>query len=151
MELNAQLAAANARFDALVERVNVVEANKSRNEPILEMLAKYGRFFNAITTELEPKLNEIVECLDALDEQLDAIPMVMQSMGQPQLNAAIDAFRLELASAINASTQVARDAAIVNKPRSALPDAFSGKREDWKSFQSRLDLFLLTHESAYPT
>jgi hypothetical protein len=32
-----------------------------------------------------------------------------------------------------------------------LHNAFSGKHEDWKSFQLRLDLFFLTHESAYPT
>lgn len=158
MELPEQLAAANVKFDALIERVNVLEAYKSRNEQIMGLLAKYSLFFTGITTELEPKLAEIVSRLDTLEgylkelnEQLGAIPTVRQPVGQSQLNAAIDALRLELTSVITESTLVARGAATVSKPRSALPDAFSGKREDWKSFQSRLDLFFLTHESAYPT
>jgi hypothetical protein len=159
MELDQQLIAANEKFDALVERVNILENEKSKNETMLKVLVKHDRFFTAIATELEPKLNEIITRLDALDvhtkeldEQMAAIPTVMQPVGQVQLNSALQAFRAELTSAINESTQVARVATVaVNKPRSALPDAFSGKREDWKSFQSRLDLFFLTHDSAYPT
>jgi hypothetical protein len=159
MDFDQQFAAANENFDALVERVKILEENASKNKEMLEVLVNHGRFFTVLTTELEPKLNEIVSRLDALDnnikevdEQLDAIPRIRHPIGQAQLDTALQALRTELTSAINESTQVARVATItVNKPRSALPDAFSGKREDWKSFQSRLDLFFLTHDSAYPT
>ncbi|KAF9969622.1 hypothetical protein BGZ75_002724, partial [Mortierella antarctica] len=37
------------------------------------------------------------------------------------------------------------------KPKIDSPEKFSGKREDWKSFQSQLELFFLAQGSQYPT
>jgi hypothetical protein len=55
-------------------------------------------------------------------------PSTRQPIGQAQLNIALQTLCTELTTAINESTQVARTAAItINKPRSTLPDAFSGK------------------------
>jgi hypothetical protein len=39
----------------------------------------------------------------------------------------------------------------VSKPKIDSPEKFSGKREDWKSFQSQLELFFLAQGSQYPT
>ncbi|KAG0285274.1 hypothetical protein BGZ97_007871 [Linnemannia gamsii] len=121
MKLNQQLAAANEKFDALVERIRTLEANEFKNKAMLDVLVIYGHFFTAITTELEPKLSEIVfrlnaldECTKEFDEQLDAIPRTRQPIGQAQLNIALQTLRTELTTAINESTQVARTAAITS-------------------------------------
>jgi BMFP domain-containing protein YqiC len=122
MKLNQQLAAANEKFDALVERIRTLEANEFKNKAMLDVLVIYGHFFTAITTELEPKLSEIVfrlnaldECTEEFDEQLDAIPRTRQPIGQAQLNIALQTLCTELTTAINESTQVARTAAITVK------------------------------------
>ena len=39
----------------------------------------------------------------------------------------------------------------VAKPRVDSPEKFSGKREDWKSFRSQMELFFLAQSSQYPT
>ena len=157
MDLDPQLAAANASFDALVTRVDILENHQSMNKDMLALLVKHSNFFTNIVTQLEPKLNELTTRLDALDEynnnlDKDTIPRIKKSVGQAQLDTALKNFRAEMTTMLTESTQVARVATVtVSKPRAALPDAFSGKREDWKSFQSSLDLFFLTHDSAYPT
>jgi uncharacterized coiled-coil protein SlyX len=144
-----QLAAANAAFDALTNRVSTLEHTITRYSGLLDIMMKHESFFSTLPPTLEAEITSLRSRIDKqdrlikdLDDQINEIPFVKQPVGHKDLRQAMETLRTELSPS---------QTTVVPKPRIALPDVFSGKREDWKSFQSRLDLFFVAHDTAYPS
>jgi len=148
---------ANSNFSALVDRVRALESAASRYTEMMEMFHTHLSFFQGLPsnlpvaiTSLEDRAATFATAIQELDEQVGALPRVRQPVGQAQFREALETLRNDMSNNINIVAQASRISSPA-KPRLALPEVFSGKREEWKSFQSRVDLFFVANDSAYPT
>ena len=146
--LEEQLAEANERFIALVERVNALEASEARYRASLDLLLTHSTFFTSLVTHLEPKFSAIEQTHDSLESRIEAIELD-SPVGQLVFEESLQDIQAQMLALKVNSTPISPPT--TPRPRAALPEVFSGKREDWKSFKSHLDLFFMTHGSAYPT
>jgi hypothetical protein len=148
---------ANSVFNALVDRVRTLEDAASKYSGMLEFFNTQLHFFQGLPTNLpvaitslETRATVLETNLKELDDQVGALPRVRQPVSHAHFKEAMDTLRSDMSNNINTVTQASRTSSPA-KPRLALPEVFSGKREEWKSFQARVDLFFVANDSTYPT
>jgi len=145
-------------------------------EPSLKILHSNIVFFEGLTQHLNSRLsvieNTILQGLPAQIEQAqhrtkseivqDAIKQAQEAVRAELdgLRKTMDDFRRDASAQWATKTDLqtaqlsAGTATVVNassKPKVFLPDAFSGKREEWKSFLSHMTVFFTGNAGQYPT
>jgi len=145
-------------------------------EPSLKILHSNIVFFEGLTQHLNSRLsvieNTILQGLPAQIEQAqhrtkseivqDAIKQAQEAVRAELdgLRKTMDDFRRDASAQWATKTDLqtaqlsAGTATVVNassKPKVFLPDAFSGKREEWKSFLSHMTVFFTGNTGQYPT
>lgn len=143
-------------------------------EPSLSFFHRHLKFFEDLVAHLGPRLSSIENTIDTVlpakitqqaqsdkHEVLNLATRQVQDTLRGELDAirhSMDGFRSD-AHALWATKAEVEHARLANathpqahstKPKIPTPDAFSGKREDWKSFSSRLSLFFTANESQHP-
>jgi hypothetical protein len=127
---------ANQAFAALETRVKDLEALlKSYKEP-LEHLKKNYEFFTDLTSQLNKRFLTVEAEVTRLNSKI----------GEKELTK----FRDDLLTTISALVQSPSKDSVPFKPKVDAPVPFSGKREDWKTFQAQLELFFLHVAPTYP-
>ncbi|KAF9111053.1 hypothetical protein BGW39_004480, partial [Mortierella sp. 14UC] len=135
-------ATANAAFAVLQNRVLSLETTLNSYKDSLEHLKTNHEFFTTLDTQLETRFQSL---------ESNVSKLVTSKIGQKELTHAMTNFRDDLLATITAlvkapSTQPSASA----KPKVDAPVVFSGKREDWKTFQSQLELYFLNVAPIYP-
>lgn len=166
-EAAAFVAATNSRLESLEQKLE----NLKGIEPALKFLHENLDYFKALVSGLDSKIalleNAVLTGLPAQIAQqgnFDKTEIVREvtSLTQEALRPDIEGLRRTLddfrrdANAIYATKNdlLSRNPAsdiVTHKGKMALPDAFSGKRDDWKVFSSHLTLYLTANAAAYPT
>lgn len=166
-EAAAFVAATNSRLESLEQKLE----NLKGIEPALKFLHDNLDYFKALVSGLDSKIalleNAVLTGLPAQIAQqgnFDKTEIVREvaSLTKEALRPDIEGLRRTLddfrrdATAIYATKNdlLSRNPAsdiVTHKGKMALPDAFSGKRDDWKVFSSHLTLYLTANAAAYPT
>ncbi|KAF9917457.1 Retrotransposon-derived protein peg10 [Linnemannia zychae] len=142
-------------------RVAALEANLKTIEPSLRFFINNVQFFQELYHQLDPRLKNI-EALtsDSLPARLRSLEKISETIDRQseiqEIRKTLDDFHRD-ATAIYATKEDLKTARSDSeltpktKGKMALPDSFSGKRDDWKTFASHLTLYLTANESLYPT
>ena len=144
-------------------------------EPLLDFLSKNFDFLKITVVTLDNRLamlkTSVKSGLPAMIQQhsqqattnlAQEVTRLTQEALQPQLDGLrdlVDQFRRDT-SALYATKQDVELARIspagpsssgsATKTKTPLPEAFSGKKEDWKVFANHILLYLMSNEDAYP-
>jgi hypothetical protein len=165
-------------LNALDGRITNLEDDISRLKSIETSLSFFHlnlEFFKGIANRLDPRLVYIENNINTVIpdniarqaettkyETINAATRQVQDTLRGELDTlrhSIDGFRHD-AKALWATkaeveqaklTQALQPHANSSKPKVPSPTAFSGKRDDWKTFSSHLTLFFTVNESQYPT
>ncbi|KAF9944541.1 hypothetical protein BGZ72_002260, partial [Mortierella alpina] len=124
---------ASPAFNGLTNRIQSLEDNLTTYGPILELLDVNRDLFADLPRKLEPR------CV-SIEAQLTALDVVNK----------FNTFSEDMFRGLKTLAEATKTQSI-SKPRIDSPEKFSGKREDWKSFQSQLELFFLAQASQYLT
>lgn len=114
---------ANPAFIGLTRRIQILEEKLTTYDPMLEQLH----------TGLEPRFV-------TMEAKVTALEVATES----------NAFTKDMLRSLKTLAEATKTQAVA-KPRADSPEKFSGKREDWKSFRSQMELFFLAQSSQYPT
>jgi hypothetical protein len=134
--------AADEAFTALQNRVLVLENSLERYREILDHFLTHKDLFAQLPIQLEPRFANLEKSLTSLKNPV----------GRDELNRTLAAHRETILASIKAMVDVSPSrSSTPSKPRFEAPNAFSGKREDWKTFQSQLELFFLNAAPLYST
>ncbi|OAQ26934.1 hypothetical protein K457DRAFT_21756 [Linnemannia elongata AG-77] len=120
---DSEILTANARFQALMDRVATLEQVVQTITPL-----------QAKVTELEETVEKYRDMLDFILSNEDFFTSLTVNLN-PRL--------LSLESNVQKMTSQL-------PPITPPPAVFSGKREDWKGFQAQLELFFIVNETLYP-
>jgi hypothetical protein len=134
--------AADEAFAALQNRVVTLEESLEKHREVLELLLSHKDFFAQLTTQLEARFVNIETNLLSLTELI----------GRDELTRILATHRDTMLATIRAMMNVSPSRSPApSKPKFEAPATFSGKREDWKTFQSQLELFFLNAAPLYAT
>ncbi|KAF9912666.1 hypothetical protein EC991_009402 [Linnemannia zychae] len=129
---------ANQAFIQLQERVTALETSLEPHMDSLNHLKAHKSFFVNITHHMEDKQRGLE---DSLSEKIE----------RSDLTSIMASFRDDLLATITALVKPSSDQpSSSSKPKVDAPAIFSGKREDWKTFQSQMELFFLNAAPLYP-
>jgi len=170
-EMVAFMATTSERLQSLEQRFEPLTIL----EPSLEFLHANLEFFKNIFNNLETRLRALeVITLESAPARLKHLEAAVSVFDRPALVTEITAItynslREDISSIQKTMDDFRRDATAlyatksdleVSRPTStsspstkgkmALPEVFSGKREDWKVFASHLTLYLSAHKDSYP-
>ncbi|KAF9271371.1 hypothetical protein BGZ68_003748 [Mortierella alpina] len=147
------LEAANQNTEALQARVKTVEdtllqeaspvvaALKSRVESLETQLATYGpllEFLQANHSFVEDLIKRVEPRFKTIEGQIAALQATNEN----------NTFQKDMLRDLKTLAEATKNHSIA-KPKIDSPEKFSGKREDWKSFQSQLELYFLAQASQY--
>jgi hypothetical protein len=124
---------ASPAFEGQQARIQALEAKIATYEPLFEMFQANHEFFKDIIKRLEPRFV-------TLEGKVTALEVVNEN----------NSFSKDMLKGLKSLAEATKTQAVA-KPRVDSPEKFSGKREDWKSFRSQLELFFLAQSSQYPT
>lgn len=134
--------AADEAFTALQNRVIALEETLERHREILDLFLSHKDFFAQLSTHLEPRFVNLEKSLSSLEDVVR----------RDELDRALATQRDTILASMKVMVDVSPSrSSAPSKPRFEAPAAFSGKREDWKTFQSQLELFFLNAAPLYPT
>lgn len=135
--------AADEAFAALRNRVLALEETLERQREILDLFLSHKDLFAQLSTQLEPRFVNLETTLSSLDDMV----------GRDELTRTLASHRNTILASVKVMVDVISSSrsSAPSKPRFEAPTAFSGKREDWKTFQSQLELFFLNAAPLYPT
>jgi hypothetical protein len=160
-------------LETKVAEIDTVVAGLRTIEPILQVFVENIDFFKALVSSLDSRLRAIeVTSFDGTPARLKNLEAAINLLDRPTLVAevtasarstlhedvtnlqrTIDDFRRDTTAlyATKAELDTARPTSTsTTKGKMALPEVFSGKREDWKVFASHLTLYFTAHKDAYP-
>lgn len=157
---NSEILTANARFQALMDRVatleqtvaplqakvNELEETVEKYRDMLEFILSNEDFFSSLTVNLNPRLLNLESNAQKMTSQLP--PITRAELGKLFHDHKTDV--TNIVSAIFQSSTPHPSNNSPSRPKVAPPAVFSGKREDWKGFQSQLELFFVANETLYP-
>lgn len=134
--------AADEAFTGLQNRVLALEESLERHRGILDLFLSHKDFFAQLQTQLEPRFGNLEKTLSSLKD----------GVGRDELTRTLATHRDTILASMKVMVDVSPSrSSAPSKPRFEAPTAFSGKREDWKTFQSQLELFFLNAAPLYPT
>lgn len=134
--------AADEAFRALQTRVTSLETTLHKYQEVFDFMLNHHTFFTTLTTQLEERFLNVETTLPALNDLV----------GRNELTHTLETYRNDMLAAMKVMIEVSPvKSPTASKPKFEAPAPFSGKREDWKGFQSRLELYFLNTASQYPT
>ena len=140
-----ELQAADEAFKALQARVTLLEATLQKYEEVLNFMVSNKTFFGDLTTQLEDRFKNI-------ENRLLTLPSSTSTVSRSELNRTMTTYRDDMLASMKTLIEVSPAKSSTSpSPKFEPPAVFSGKREDWKTFQSRLELYFLNTDSLYPT
>jgi hypothetical protein len=170
-EMVAFMATTNERFLSLEQRFEPL----TTLEPSLEFLHTNLEFFRNLCNNLETRLRALeVMTLESAPARLKSLEAAVSVFDRSSLVTEVTAMtynslREDISSIQKTMDDFRRDATALyatksdlegsrptstsspsTKGKMALPEVFSGKREDWKVFASHLTLYLSAHKDSYP-
>ncbi|KAF9913514.1 hypothetical protein FBU30_003295, partial [Linnemannia zychae] len=159
-------------LNGLNNRVASLETSLQSLEPALKFFADNLLFFQNISQGLEQRLKHLESsAFDATPSRLRNLERVAESFDKAalvseiatplqtsmsEISRTLDDFRRD-ASKIFATKEDLRNERppfeVTEKPKSkmAIPEAFSGKREDWNTFADRVELYISANKTNFPT
>lgn len=161
-------------LEAKVVELDTVVSGLRQIEPILQVFVENVDFFKTLFSSLDSRLRTIeLLSMDSTPSRLKNLEAAVEKIDRPSLVTEVTAMtysslREDVTSLQRTVDDFRRDAtalyatkAELGTPRSstssattkgkmALPEVFSGKREDWKVFASHLTLYLSSHKDSYP-
>src|SRR5690348_9515637 len=154
---DSEILTANARFQALMDRVatleqtvaplqakvNELEETVEKYRDMLEFILSNEDFFTSLTANLNPRLLNLESNAQKTTSQLP--PITRAELGKLFYDHKTDV--TNTVSAIFQSSTPHPSNNSPSRPKVAPPAVFSGKREDWKGFQSQLELFFVANET----
>jgi hypothetical protein len=172
-EMVAFMATTNERFRTMEEKFQPLIIL----EPSLEFLHANLEFFRNLFNSLETRLRALeVMTLESAPARLKSLETTVSTFDRSSLvtevtgmtynslrediisiQKTMDDFRRDATAlyATKSELEVSRPTTTTisspsTKGKMALPEVFSGKREDWKVFASHLTLYLSAHKDSYP-
>jgi hypothetical protein len=137
--------AADEAFTALQSRVTSLEATLQKYEDVLNFMLTNHPFFTNLTAQLEERFVSV-------ESQIAALSSLSNPVGRSELTRTLATYRDDMLASMKAMIEVSpAKSSTSSSPKFEAPAVFSGKREDWKAFQSRLELYFLNTASLYPT
>ncbi|KAK5823039.1 hypothetical protein F5H01DRAFT_317587 [Linnemannia elongata] len=140
-----ELQAADEAFKALQARVTLLETTLQKYEEVLNFMVSNKTFFGDLTTQLEDRFKNI-------ENRLLTLPSSTSTISRSELTRTMTTYRDDMLASMKTLIEVSPAKSSTSpSPKFEPPAVFSGKREDWKTFQSRLELYFLNTDSLYPT
>jgi len=137
--------AADEAFQALQTRVASLEATLQKYQTVLDFMFTNDTFFTNLTVQLEDRFLNI-------EAEVTTLSSLKDPIGRTELIHTLATYRDDMLASMKAMIDVApAKTSTSSNPKFEAPAVFSGKREDWKAFQSRLELYFLNTASQYPT
>jgi len=137
--------AADEAFTKLQARVTALEDSLNKYKSVLDLLLSNKPFFTDLTNQLEVRFVQ----LENQVTNLTALETVDEPIGRADLTHTLTTYRDDMLASMKAMIGV-RPSQPSTKPKHDAPALFSGKREDWKTFQAQLELFFLNSAPLYP-
>lgn len=137
--------AADEAFVALQTRVASLEATLQKYQTVLDFMFTNDTFFTNLTVQLEDRFLNV-------EAQVSTLGSLKDPVDRTELTHILSTYRDDMLASMKAMIDVApAKTTTSSSPKYEAPAVFSGKREDWKAFQSRLELYFLNTASQYPT
>jgi hypothetical protein len=137
--------AADEAFTALQSRVVSLETTLQKYEDVLNFMLTNNPFFATLAVQLEERFTNV-------EAQVAALSSLSDPVGRSELTRTLATYRDDMLASMKAMIEVSpAKSSTSSNPKFEAPAVFSGKREDWKAFQSRLELYFLNTASLYPT
>jgi hypothetical protein len=146
-----ELQAADEAFNNLRVRVATLETSLAaldKYKQVFDLLLSNNVFFTDLTKQLESRFIHV----ESQVAGLVALETVEEPIGRADLTYTLNSLRDNMLD--NMRTMIEDhhpQTTTPAKPKHDAPALFSGKREDWKTFQAQLELFFLNTAPLYPT
>ncbi|KAF9536729.1 hypothetical protein EC957_009868 [Mortierella hygrophila] len=139
-----ELQAADEAFKALQSRTSTLEATLQKYESVLDFMLANNPFFAELTKQLEERFLNV-------ETQVATLASLNDPVGRTELTHTLATYRDDMLASMKAMMEVSPAKSPSFSPKFEAPAVFSGKREDWKAFQSRLELYFLNTTTLHPT
>lgn len=137
--------AADEAFTALQTRITSLENTIQKYQEVLDLMFTNSPFFTNLARQLEERFLHV-------ETQVTALSSLSDPVGRMELTHTLTTYRDDMLASMKAMIEVSPAKPSTSpSPKFEAPALFSGKREDWKAFQSRLELYFLNSASLYPT